>query len=139
MSLRKRKALRLVQADSLIIIFGRRTLVPKSFRRFLIPAFVSDEFPDWKLSTTILIPKGGDLDMVSNWRPIALSDNAHKTFTNCLAARLTNWRERFDVLSPCQKGFMTFDGVLEYNFILQQSVERARSAKRNICIAWLDV
>ncbi|GIY44226.1 retrovirus-related Pol polyprotein from type-1 retrotransposable element R2 [Caerostris darwini] len=35
----------------------------------------------WKLSTTILITKGGDLDMVSNWRPIALSNTAYKTFT----------------------------------------------------------
>ncbi|GIX76420.1 hypothetical protein CEXT_111191 [Caerostris extrusa] len=34
---------------------------------------------------------------------------------------------------------MPFGGLLEHNFILQQSVERARFAKRNICIAWLDV
>ncbi|GIY48212.1 retrovirus-related Pol polyprotein from type-2 retrotransposable element R2DM [Caerostris darwini] len=34
---------------------------------------------------------------------------------------------------------MPFDGVLEHNFILQQTIERAWSTKRDICIAWLDV
>ncbi|GIY24079.1 transposon TX1 uncharacterized 149 kDa protein [Caerostris darwini] len=93
----------------------------------------------WKRSTTILIHKGGDLESVSNWRPNALSNTAYKTFAKCLAARLSNWCQRYDVLSPCQKGFMPFDVVLEHNFILQTSIERARASKRNICIAWLDV
>ncbi|GIY87961.1 retrovirus-related Pol polyprotein from type-2 retrotransposable element R2DM, partial [Caerostris darwini] len=93
----------------------------------------------WKRSTTILIPKGGDPELLSNWRPIALSNTAYKTFAKCLSARLSTWCERFGVLSPCQKGFMPFDGVLEHNFVLQHSIERARSAKRDICIAWLDV
>ncbi|GIY12457.1 piggyBac transposable element-derived protein 4 [Caerostris extrusa] len=138
--LKKKKTLRLVQTDSPIphlrpVDPGAKVLTKifnscLRFRR--VPRL-------WKLSTTILIPKGGDLDMVSNWRPIELSNTEYKTFTKCLAARLTNWCERFDVLSPCQKGFMPFDGVLEHNFILQQSVEKTRSAKHNICIAWLDV
>ncbi|GIY31132.1 retrovirus-related Pol polyprotein from type-1 retrotransposable element R2 [Caerostris darwini] len=34
---------------------------------------------------------------------------------------------------------MPHDGVLEHNFILQQAVEQARSSKKDICIAWLDV
>ncbi|GIY95359.1 retrovirus-related Pol polyprotein from type-1 retrotransposable element R2 [Caerostris extrusa] len=57
----------------------------------------------------------------------------------CLSSRLSAWCERYDVLSFCQKGFMSYDGVLEHNFIIQQSIERARSSKKDICIAWLDV
>ncbi|GIY55746.1 retrovirus-related Pol polyprotein from type-2 retrotransposable element R2DM [Caerostris darwini] len=34
----------------------------------------------WKCSTTILIPKAGDPELISNWRPIALSCTAYKTF-----------------------------------------------------------
>ncbi|GIY27770.1 retrovirus-related Pol polyprotein from type-2 retrotransposable element R2DM, partial [Caerostris darwini] len=93
----------------------------------------------WKSSTTILIPKGGDPLEVANWRPIALSCTSYKTFMKCLANRLNAWCERYDVLSFCQKGFRPYDGVLEHNFILQQSIERARSSKKDICIAWLDV
>ncbi|GIY10947.1 retrovirus-related Pol polyprotein from type-2 retrotransposable element R2DM [Caerostris darwini] len=93
----------------------------------------------WKASTTILIPKGGDPSEVSNWRPIALSNTSYKIFTKCLASRLSAWCERYDTISFCQKGFMPHDGVLEHNFILQQAVEQARSSKKDICIAWLDV
>ncbi|GIY87765.1 retrovirus-related Pol polyprotein from type-2 retrotransposable element R2DM, partial [Caerostris darwini] len=64
----------------------------------------------WKSSTTILIPKGGDPMEVSNWRPIALSSTSYKTFMKCLANRLSAW----------------------FHY-------RARSSKKDICIAWLDV
>ncbi|GIY63744.1 retrovirus-related Pol polyprotein from type-1 retrotransposable element R2, partial [Caerostris darwini] len=93
----------------------------------------------WKRSTTILIPKAGDPELISNWRPIALSCTAYKTFAKCLSKRLANFCERFDVLSPCQKGFMPFDGVIEHNFLLQTAIEKARASKRDICTAWLDV
>ncbi|GIY48208.1 LINE-1 retrotransposable element ORF2 protein [Caerostris darwini] len=90
---------------------------------------------NWKSSMTILIPKGGDPLEIANWRPIALSNTSYKTFMKCLASRLSAWCERYDVLSFCQKGFTPYDGVLEHNFI----IERARSSKKDICIAWLDV
>ncbi|GIY48844.1 retrovirus-related Pol polyprotein from type-1 retrotransposable element R2 [Caerostris darwini] len=57
----------------------------------------------------------------------------------CLTARLQNWCQRFDVLSPNQKGFTPSDGVLEHNFVLQRRLENARLAKKNLCIAFLDV
>ncbi|GIY62488.1 reverse transcriptase domain-containing protein [Caerostris darwini] len=82
-----------------------------------------------KSSTTILIPKEGDSSEVTNWRPIALSNTSYKTFMKCLSSRLSAWCERYDALSFCQKRFMPYDGVLEHNFIIQQSIERARSSK----------
>ncbi|GIY31133.1 retrovirus-related Pol polyprotein from type-2 retrotransposable element R2DM [Caerostris darwini] len=53
----------------------------------------------WKVSTTILIPKGGDPSDVANWRPIALSNTSYKIFTKCLASRLSAWCERYDTIS----------------------------------------
>ncbi|GBN59258.1 Retrovirus-related Pol polyprotein from type-1 retrotransposable element R2, partial [Araneus ventricosus] len=38
-----------------------------------------------------------------------------------------------------QKGFTHFDGVLEHNFILQTRLEQARTKKKELCVAWLDV
>ncbi|GIY99655.1 retrovirus-related Pol polyprotein from type-1 retrotransposable element R2 [Caerostris extrusa] len=46
---------------------------------------------------------------------------------------------KYDVLSPCQKGFTPFDGVLEHNFILQRRIEKAISSKSHLCVAFLDV
>ncbi|GIY44816.1 retrovirus-related Pol polyprotein from type-2 retrotransposable element R2DM [Caerostris darwini] len=86
----------------------------------------------WKSSTTILIPKGGDPAEVSNWRPIALSNTSYKTFMKCLASKLSAWCERYVALSFCQKGFQPYDGVLEHNFILQQSIERASGSTTTI-------
>ncbi|GIY89581.1 retrovirus-related Pol polyprotein from type-1 retrotransposable element R2 [Caerostris extrusa] len=59
---------------------------------------------DWKNSTTILIPKSEDLSSLSNWRLIALGNTAYKLFMKCLTGRLQTWCQRYDVLSPCQKG-----------------------------------
>ncbi|GBO04469.1 hypothetical protein AVEN_59366-1 [Araneus ventricosus] len=44
-----------------------------------------------------------------------------------------------NILSPCQKGFTPHDGILEHNFVLQQSLEQARLQRKELCIAWLDV
>ncbi|GBN04875.1 Retrovirus-related Pol polyprotein from type-1 retrotransposable element R2 [Araneus ventricosus] len=95
--------------------------------------------PVWKKSTTILLPKKGDISLPCNWRPIALSSTAYKLFTKCLAARLSTWCEQYNILSPCQKGFTPHDGILEHNFVLQQSLEQARLQRKELCIAWLDV
>ncbi|GBN32992.1 Retrovirus-related Pol polyprotein from type-1 retrotransposable element R2 [Araneus ventricosus] len=95
--------------------------------------------PAWKSSTTILIPKSGDASLPQNWRPIALSSTIYKMFTKCLAARLGDWCEKYNVLSINQKGFTPYDGVVEHNFVLQQRLLLARSRGKEICIAWLDV
>ncbi|GBN47633.1 Retrovirus-related Pol polyprotein from type-2 retrotransposable element R2DM [Araneus ventricosus] len=96
--------------------------------------------PTWKKTTTILIPKTKDqLDNPSNWRPIALSNTIYKIFTKVLAGRLQDWFAKYGALSPCQKGFTPFDGVLEHNFVLQTRLESARSHKKDLCVAWLDV
>ncbi|GBO08324.1 Retrovirus-related Pol polyprotein from type-1 retrotransposable element R2 [Araneus ventricosus] len=90
--------------------------------------------------TTILIPKSKtNLDDVTNWRPIALSNTIYKIYTKVLAGRLQDWATRFSALSPCQKGFTPFDGVLEHNFVLQTRLETARARKQDLCVAWLDV
>ncbi|GBN09065.1 Retrovirus-related Pol polyprotein from type-1 retrotransposable element R2 [Araneus ventricosus] len=95
--------------------------------------------PSWKTSTTVLLPKSGDPNIPNNWRPIALSSTMYKMFTKCLAARLSAWCERYDVLSKCQKGFTPHDGVIEHNYVLKNFLDSARRDKTDVCIAWLDV
>ncbi|KAK8742630.1 hypothetical protein OTU49_001595, partial [Cherax quadricarinatus] len=94
---------------------------------------------DWKSSRTILIPKSGDLQEITNWRPVALCRTIYKLYTGCLAARLRQWVTDNDVLCPAQKGFMPSDGVVEHNYILQHYLDEARSGNTDICIATLDI
>ncbi|GFQ89979.1 retrovirus-related Pol polyprotein from type-1 retrotransposable element R2, partial [Trichonephila clavata] len=95
--------------------------------------------PSWKAATTVLIHKKGAVENIDNWRPIALSNTIYKLFTKCLARSLSDWFETFEVLSPSQKGFTPFDGVIEHNFLLSQHIESARTHKTESLVAWLDL
>ncbi|GIX68893.1 retrovirus-related Pol polyprotein from type-1 retrotransposable element R2 [Caerostris darwini] len=114
----------------------RATILTRLFNCCLHVRLIPEE---WTQSTTILIPKAGDPSSLANWRPIALGNTAYKLFMKCLTARLQNWCQKFDVLSPCQKGFTPFDRVLEHNFVLQRRIEKARSSKSHLCVAFLDI
>ena len=91
--------------------------VCKSHRR--VPA-------EWGRSNTVLIHKGGDTDDPSCWRPIALISTIAKVYSGLWADRLSRWAEGEDLLSPGQKGFRHYDGVLEHNFILQSALTDCR-------------
>ncbi|GFU32550.1 retrovirus-related Pol polyprotein from type-2 retrotransposable element R2DM, partial [Nephila pilipes] len=96
--------------------------------------------PDsWKFSNTILIHKKGDTSDPSNWRPISLSNTIYKIFTKCLTRKLGDWCSFHQRLSPNQKGFLPFDGVLEHNFIIAQHLESASRLKKEALSCWLDL
>ncbi|GFQ89968.1 retrovirus-related Pol polyprotein from type-1 retrotransposable element R2 [Trichonephila clavata] len=42
-------------------------------------------------------------------------------------------------MSPAQKGFSPFDGVIEHNFLLSEHLETARRDKCERFVAWLDI
>ncbi|GFS88606.1 retrovirus-related Pol polyprotein from type-2 retrotransposable element R2DM, partial [Nephila pilipes] len=93
----------------------------------------------WKHSTCILIPKKGDVSSILNWRPITLSNSIYKLFSKCLARRLQDWCGMHDIISPCQKGFTPFDGVVEHNFVIGQHLEAARRSHTESFLVWLDI
>ncbi|XP_049946524.1 uncharacterized protein LOC126439393 [Schistocerca serialis cubense] len=93
----------------------------------------------WKISTTVLIHKKGDVSDVANWRPLALSSTISKLFAAIVADRTSLWAERLNLLSPEQKGFRTFEGCYEHNFIVQTAIDDARRRGGQACFAWLDL
>ncbi|GFT24601.1 transposon TX1 uncharacterized 149 kDa protein, partial [Nephila pilipes] len=93
----------------------------------------------WKISNCVLIHKKDDLDLIDNWRPIALSNTIYKLFMKCLTRKLQDWCEFNQVLSSAQKGFTPHDGVIEHNFLLAQSLELAKRNKTEIFLAFLDI
>ncbi|KAL1415308.1 hypothetical protein MTO96_029579 [Rhipicephalus appendiculatus] len=79
-----------------------------------MPAYTIGAPPDaCRASRTALIPKKGDIQASSNWRPIALGSTVSKLYAKCLAARLQDWILLFSILSHCQNGFLPYDGVIE--------------------------
>ncbi|GFT14083.1 retrovirus-related Pol polyprotein from type-2 retrotransposable element R2DM [Nephila pilipes] len=98
------------------------------------------QIPDtWKTSLTILIHKKGPTEDLANWRPISLSNTICKLFTKCLTRKLSDWCSSNNCLSPNQKGFLPFDGVLEHNFIIAQHLESATGRKKDSLACWLDI
>ncbi|GFS82582.1 retrovirus-related Pol polyprotein from type-2 retrotransposable element R2DM, partial [Nephila pilipes] len=93
----------------------------------------------WKTSNTVLIHKKGDPKKMENWRPIALSNTIYKLFAKCITRKLQDWCSLHDVLSPAQKGFTPYDGVIEHNFLLSQHLELARRNGSDSLLAWLDI
>ncbi|CAB0029868.1 unnamed protein product [Trichogramma brassicae] len=73
----------------------------------------------WKSSSTILLHKKGDWADIGNWRPIAM---AHK-----------------QRISPSQKGFLPYEGCFEHNFVLGEILRDAKTRRKEVVVAWLDL
>ncbi|GFY56669.1 retrovirus-related Pol polyprotein from type-2 retrotransposable element R2DM [Trichonephila inaurata madagascariensis] len=108
-------------------------------RIFNVCIKLSDIPVAWKTSQTVLIHKKGDVSNLDNWRPISLSNTIYKLFTKCLEKKLSEWCEANAILSPTQKGFSPYDGVLEHNFLLTQHLEAARRCDTDKFVTWLDI
>merc|ERR1711911_431636 len=93
----------------------------------------------WKESETILLHKGGPVGDISNWRPLAMGNCVAKLYAVALADRITVWAQREHQLSPEQKGFLTDEGCLEENFLLQSAIDDCRRSNKQLCVGWLDL
>ncbi|GFT61525.1 transposon TX1 uncharacterized 149 kDa protein, partial [Nephila pilipes] len=91
------------------------------------------------MSNCVLIHKKDDLNLIENWRPISLSNTIYKLFAKCLTRKLQDWCSFNQVLSPAQKGFTPYDGVIEHNFLLAQFIENAKRNKSEALLAFLDI
>ena len=85
----------------------------------------------WKESETILLHKGGSVGDISNWRPLAMGNCVAKLYAAVLADRITVWAKREKQLSPEQKGFLTDEGCLEENFLLQSAIDDCSLAEES--------
>ena len=93
----------------------------------------------WKEAKTILLYKKGDRALISNWRPISLSNTIYKIYAAVLADRLGRWAATNGAVSRVQKGFMQAEGCMEHNFLLQQCLDDARETGKELTVTWLDL
>ena len=95
----------------------------------------------WRTSRVTLICKDekGDLNSVSNWRPIAVCCTLYKIYTATIANRVTKWADDNQVLSPQQKGFRPTEGVFEHQFVLEEVITAAKMQSKSFAVTWLDI
>lgn len=97
-------------------------------------------FPDvFKRSLVHPVYKGGDRDMVTNYRPISVLTSLSKVFEKVLSTRLTNYLEQNNILAQNQYGFRkqksTEDAVLD----VTTNIVEALDSKTKVLGIFLDL
>ncbi|CAK9834615.1 Retrovirus-related Pol polyprotein from type-1 retrotransposable element R2 (Fragment) [Anthophora retusa] len=84
---------------------------------------------------TVLIPKKGDLSIVSNWRPITISSLFTRLLHKILASRLSENIK----LHHAQRGFTPCDGVMTSSTILDTIVREHRNNGKQLFVLSIDL
>ena len=95
----------------------------------------------WSGARIKLIHKGGDTNIPSNFRPIALSSVVGKIFHKILATRLENFAIDNNIIdTSAQKGFLTnINGTMEHIFAISAIVQNAMENGLPLSITFLDL
>lgn len=93
----------------------------------------------WKVGNVRLLHKKGAPTDVANWRPICLQPTLYKLYTGLLAKRLSRWLEANGQLPMSQKGFRSFNGCHENNFLSTSLLDQARRVHRKLYLLWYDL
>jgi hypothetical protein len=91
---------------------------------------------DWKSAETTLIHKSGDVDDITNWRPISLMSCLYKVYSSLWNNRLKLVR---NLISKVQRGFSNREGCAENIALMRGAIDNTRSEKRDLAIAFLDL
>lgn len=96
---------------------------------------------DWAEAFVILLAKSDKLDVVSEFRPIALTCTIGKIFFSCIANRLQKFMIKNTYINrEIQKGFLSgISGCLEHSFALYQALREAKEHTRQIVVTWIDL
>ena len=100
----------------------------------------------WKHSSTVLLYKKGDVDDLSNWRPISIMVTVYKLYTSILSRRLNDCiglKKKLDapdlITSHEQVGFEQTEGCSEHIFELQSCLNNAIRNRFNLYVCFLDL
>ncbi|GLV40876.1 hypothetical protein CBL_08450 [Carabus blaptoides fortunei] len=83
---------------------------------------------------TTLIPKGGDLTQITNWRPITIGSCILRILNKIIAARLSRLR-----LHHAQKGFRNIYGCLANFLLVHNTIKEHREAAQPFNIVTADL
>jgi hypothetical protein len=99
-----------------------------------------EEIPrGWKKGRVLLLHKGGDRDVLDNYRGITVSSNMGKLFTRVTASRVEGDAEGRGLLGQIQHGFRKGKSTEDAIYVLTQAVEYQKRKGRKVALAFLDV
>jgi hypothetical protein len=107
--------------------------------QFLCVCYITHHTPTaWKQSNTTLLYKKGDPLSLGNYRPIGLTNTIYKVWTAMLTRALTEYAERYNVLSSCQEGFRRGRGTARQIQTLVRTIEDAALTSRDLYTLYVD-
>jgi len=96
-------------------------------------SFTCGEFPDILKSASVTpVHKAGDKALITNYRPISVLPVIGKIFEKCIAARLSSYVTKLNLISPTQYGFLkgvsTVDAMVRLTELLYECLNEKNHA-----------
>jgi len=100
----------------------------------------SNQFPkDWNKCRITLLHKRGCGFNLGNYRPITVLISLAALYSKVLNLRLTKVVEKHNLLGEVQGGFRKGRGCADNTFVLHSVLWKARSKRRSVHLAFLDI
>merc|ERR1712240_820684 len=99
---------------------------------------VSDQ---WNTADGVYIPKEQDSSSINQFRPISLLNVEGKIFFSVMASRLSTFllENNYLDVSVQKGGIPGVPGCLEHATMIWDSIQKAKSNRRNLDVVWLDL
>ena len=112
----------------------------KELRRLLVDVQNGSSVPEeWKMSRVVLIHKGGSVEDLKNYRPIAIINVICKLCMMIVKERISAWVEDTNMLGDVQCGFRKDRRTEDNLYMMERMIEMARSRKEEMYIAFIDM
>jgi hypothetical protein len=124
------------------VIYKRCPIIMFFLHMIVMVIWKSKDIPaEWAIAYIVLIAKSLNIELPSEFRPIAVTSTGGKIFFSIIGDRLQNF-----LVGNCyikikiQKGFLAdMAGCLEHNFALWEALRDATTAQRTIVTTWIDL
>jgi len=93
----------------------------------------------WRESRTVLLHKGGDRELLDNYRGITINSNLGKLFTRIIGRRLEDDVEERGLLGEIQHAFRRGRRGTDALFVLTHIMDRYKREGKELIAAFLDV
>ena len=135
----KKKSKKVKKLPTFLLISARHIL-SKPLSIIINESFKTGIFPNsLKIAEVIPILKSGERHDLTNYRPISLLSVYSKIIEKCVAARLTEYLNKFSIISPEQYGFQksknTSDALLDFVNFLYDSLNN----KKHVINVFVDI
>ena len=124
------------------LLYKKCPEVLKWLHKLIRSAWRNEKIPQqWMCADGVYIPKEQNSSDINQFRPISLLNIEGKIFFAVMAARLTNYLlENQYIDTSIQKGGIPgIPGCLEHATMIWETIQRAKSSRKNLDVVWLDL